>query len=96
MKKIISKREYDTETSTLIEKRTCGVFGEPAGVAGTAGLKKAVETGLVPKNASYVSIVTGNGLKDVNNAIRAAGEPMSCRPDMEHLLKVFEERGIKL
>ncbi len=31
MKKIISKREYDTETATLIEKRTCGVFGDPAG-----------------------------------------------------------------
>ncbi len=31
MKKIISKREYDTETSTLIEKRTSGVFGDPAG-----------------------------------------------------------------
>lgn len=31
MKKIISKREYDTEAATLIEKRTCGVFGDPAG-----------------------------------------------------------------
>jgi len=31
MKKIISKREYDTETATLIEKRTNGAFGDPAG-----------------------------------------------------------------
>ena len=31
MKKIISKREYDTEVSTLIKKRTSGVFGDPAG-----------------------------------------------------------------
>ena len=31
MKKIISKREYDTETSKLIEKRTSGEFGDPAG-----------------------------------------------------------------
>ena len=31
MKKIISKREYDTETATLIEKRTSGEFGDPAG-----------------------------------------------------------------
>ena len=76
--------------------RHAGVFAEPAGAAGTAGLKKAVESGLIEKDASIVSIVTGNGLKDVNNAIRAAGEPMSCRPDMEHLLEVFEERGIKL
>ncbi len=31
MKKIICKVEYDTEESTLIEKRTFGEFGDPAG-----------------------------------------------------------------
>ena len=31
MKKIICKVEYDTETATLIEKRTSGEFGDPAG-----------------------------------------------------------------
>ena len=71
-----------------------GVFAEPAGATGTAGLKKAVETGLIDKNASVVSIVTGNGLKDVNNAIRAAGEPMSIKPDMELLLEAFAARGL--
>ena len=75
--------------------RTCGVFGEPAGVAGTAGLKKAVEQGLVPKNATYVSIVTGNGLKDVVNAIKAAGEPISLKPEPERLLEVFKELGVE-
>lgn len=41
--------------------RNCGVFGEPAGVAGTAGLKKACEMGMIPKDATVTSIVTGNG-----------------------------------
>ena len=27
--------------------RTCGVFGEPAGVTGTAAVKKACELGLI-------------------------------------------------
>lgn len=67
--------------------RKAGVFAEPAGAAGTAGVKKAVETGLIEKDASVVSIVTGNGLKDVNNAIRAAGEPVSIKPDLEALLE---------
>jgi len=58
--------------------------------------KKAAESGLIEKDASVVTIVTGNGLKDVNNAIRAAGEPMSIRPDMDHLLEAFENRGIRL
>ncbi len=73
-----------------------GVFAEPAGAAGTAGLVKAVEAGLIEKDASVVSIVTGNGLKDVNNAIRAAGEPMSIRPEMGALLEAFADRGICL
>jgi len=61
--------------------RTQGVFAEPAGAAGLAGLMKAVRQGLVPKDASAVAIVTGNGLKDTVNAIRAAGEPMRVPPD---------------
>ena len=31
MKKIICKKEYDTETATLIKKHTVGYFGDPAG-----------------------------------------------------------------
>ena len=70
--------------------RTCGVFGEPAGVAGTAGVKKALEQGLIPESASVVSIVTGNGLKDTPNAIRAAGEPVAIDPSMQELLSVMD------
>jgi threonine synthase len=53
--------------------KTAGVFGEPAGVTGTAGLKKAMEQKLIPPNALVVSVVTGNGLKDVASAQKAAG-----------------------
>ncbi len=73
--------------------RTSGTFAEPAGAAGTAGVKKAVETGLIEKDASVVSVITGNGLKDVNNAIRAAGEPILLDPDMNELLAAFREMG---
>ncbi len=31
MKKTICKREYDTESATLIKKHTQGYFGDPAG-----------------------------------------------------------------
>lgn len=31
MKKIISKREYDTETASLVKKYTVGEFGDPEG-----------------------------------------------------------------
>ncbi len=74
--------------------KTCGVFGEPAGVTGTAGLKKACELGLVPKDSTVVSIVTGNGLKDVDNAIKATKPPVVIKPEMSSLISAFEANGI--
>ncbi len=74
--------------------RTQGVFGEPAGVTGAAGVKKALELGLLSPDASVVSIVTGNGLKDVAHGIEAAGEPMRAAPSMEALLDAFAACGV--
>lgn len=31
MKKIICKKEYDTETASIVKKCTVGYFGDPAG-----------------------------------------------------------------
>lgn len=76
--------------------RTCGLFGEPAGVTGAAGIKKARQLGLIPEDASVVGIISGNGLKDVNNAIKAAGEPISIAPDMKLLKEEFDKRGFNL
>ncbi|NCB62031.1 MAG: threonine synthase [Clostridia bacterium] len=74
--------------------RTQGVFGEPAGVTGTAGVKKALELGLISPDSTVVSVVTGNGLKDVQNGIKAAGEPMLVKPDMDALLTAFGQNNI--
>ena len=76
--------------------RTCGVFGEPAGVTGTAGVKKLCEQGVIGSDDTVVSVVTGNGLKDVANAIAACGEPISIPSDMDLLLKAFADKGIDL
>ena len=62
--------------------RTAGVFGEPAGVAGLAGLARAVREGIIDSSASACAIVTGNGLKDIQTGIRAAGEPITIPPDI--------------
>ncbi|MBQ1834660.1 MAG: threonine synthase, partial [Oscillospiraceae bacterium] len=74
---------------------TCGVFGEPAGVTGTAGLKKLCEQGVIGENDTVVSVVTGNGLKDVANAIKFCGEPMSLPNDLNLLVAEFDKRGIE-
>ena len=70
--------------------RTSGIFGEPAGVTGTAGLKVLVEKGVIGANEKVVSIVTGNGLKDVQNAIKAVGEPLKVEPSLKELLVKLE------
>ena len=75
--------------------RTQGVFGEPAGVTGTAGVKKALALGLIAPDSTVVSIVTGNGLKDVQSGIQAAGEPMRVSPDMDALLAAFAAQDIR-
>lgn len=81
------------ETQSLLG-RTCGVFGEPAGVAGTAGVRALCRQGVLGERDTVVTLVTGNGLKDVESAVRHSGAPIAVPPDMEALLTAFEERGI--
>ncbi|MCS7261641.1 MAG: threonine synthase [Anaerolineae bacterium] len=51
--------------------RGSGVFAEPAGAAAYAGLLKALSDGQVHADERIVVLVTGNGLKDVPNAMRS-------------------------
>jgi len=62
--------------------RVGGVFGEPAGVTGFAGLRKLLELGRVRPEEHIVVLVTGNGLKDVQSAIQAVGKPHLIEPDV--------------
>ncbi|MBS3977330.1 MAG: threonine synthase [Syntrophomonadaceae bacterium] len=71
--------------------RTSGVFAEPAGSAALAGLKKMVEQGQIKGQDRVVVCVTGNGLKDVQSGIKAAGEPYRIEPDLEQLIKLLEK-----
>jgi threonine synthase len=74
--------------------RRAGVFGEPAGVAGLAGLRRAVEEGVVGRRASVLAVVTGSGLKDVKTAIRVAGAPVSLLPDDGELEAYLRKRPL--
>lgn len=69
--------------------RTCGVFSEPAAAAGLAGLARAVREGLVERDSEVAVISTGNGLKDVANALKAVGEPLKVSPDIEELAGIL-------
>ena len=86
----IAVSDDDILDAMRILGRTEGVFGEPAGVTATAGVRAAVAQGLIKSNESVTAISTGSGLKDVKNALRAAGTPTLCDPSLEAL----EESGI--
>jgi threonine synthase len=60
-----------------------GVFVEPASAASVAGLRKAVDEGLVEAGERVVCTVTGHGLKDPQRAIDEVqlGDPVAPRLD---------------
>ncbi|OQY96783.1 MAG: threonine synthase [Chloroflexi bacterium UTCFX4] len=59
------------------------VFAEPAASAAYAGLVKAVHAQKIDRDETVVVVITGNGLKDVKSAMRAAGEATVIEPTLE-------------
>ena len=74
--------------------KTEGIFGEPAAVTSLAGLKKALEKGIISKDESVTIIITGNGLKDPNNAQKAISKPELMEPNINKLDIYLKEKGV--
>lgn len=67
-----------------------GVFCEPASAASVAGLKKLAEQGVVSGDATVVCILTGNGLKDPDCALKqSAVELKPVKPELDQLVSVM-------
>ena len=74
--------------------RNEGIFGEPAATASIAGLKKALKEGIIKKDESVTVIITGNGLKDPNNAQKAIAKPELMEPNINKLDIYLKEKGV--
>ncbi len=68
-----------------------GIFAEPAGATGFAGMLKALKEGKISKNDKIVVIITGNGLKDIESAQKAGGAPIEIEPRIEDVERVLKE-----
>jgi threonine synthase len=68
-----------------------GVFGEPAGVTGVAGLLRAIGDGTVKANETALHIVSGNGLKDVRSAMRACPEARRIKVSLDDVKRVVAQ-----
>lgn len=74
--------------------RGSNVFAEPAAAATYAGLRKAVKEGKVRENESVVLLITGNGLKDVQSAMKSVGKPYVINPDIGELKKLVADNKL--
>jgi threonine synthase len=63
--------------------RETGVFAEPAAASSYAGFIKLRDRGGIKDDESVLLMLTGNGLKDIDNARRAVKEPLHISPDMD-------------
>jgi threonine synthase len=60
-----------------------GVFAEPAAAAAMAGVVSAIESKTISPTDRVLVMITGSGLKDTKNAIRAAGRPIEIESTVE-------------
>ena len=71
--------------------RKTGVFAEPAAAAAYAGFLKLREADGIKSGERVLLMLTGNGLKDIDNARRAVKEPLHIRPDFEEMVRLLSE-----
>ncbi|MDW8434063.1 MAG: threonine synthase [Aquificaceae bacterium] len=69
---------------------TEGIFCEPASAASVAGLIKLTREGYFKGGELVVCILTGNGLKDPDTAIKVCEQPLTLPPDVEEVIKYIE------
>ena len=74
--------------------RGSNVFAEPAAAATYAGLRKAVAEGKVKENESVVLLISGNGLKDIQSAMKSVGRPYLINPDIDELKKLVSDNKL--
>lgn len=64
-----------------------GVFCEPASAAGVAGLRMLIEQGRTERDACYVAVLTGHGLKDPGLAVEQFAAPQAVPAEMNAIIR---------
>jgi len=69
-----------------------GIFAEPASAASLAGLMKMRKLGRIPAGQQVVCVLTGNGLKDPNIALKSVGaDPVVVESTKEAVLGIITQ-----
>jgi threonine synthase len=86
---MVAVPDEDILRSMRLLAETEGIFAESSGVTCLAGLKKLIDDRWVDPGDKIVLLVTGNGLKDVENAIKVAGHVTTVDPDLSQVLTML-------
>ncbi len=84
----VSVSDDEIIAAMLLLGRKAGIFAEPAGAAGFAGARKAIEEGIIGRDESVAVLVTGSGLKDptsLEGAVEIADIPASVESVADYL-----------
>jgi len=65
-----------------------GIFAEPSGAAGLAGLRKLLQEGFIDRGDTVVVLVTGSGLKEPEKITRLYPEPPTIPPEIDVLRRL--------
>ena len=89
----------NVEDEEILEAMRCagrltGIFAEPAAATAVAGVRRAVEEGIIGRKASVLAVITGNGLKDIRSAQSAVTKPFDIPPDGTGLEDILKDRGL--
>ncbi len=93
-----SKGEIDsvTDEEILFAQRYLaskeGIFAEPASAASLAGVLKKHANGTLEKGTRIVCILTGNGLKDPDAALRQIMRPQTIKAEKQSVLDVIYKK----
>ncbi|MEW6222845.1 MAG: threonine synthase [Candidatus Hadarchaeota archaeon] len=77
------------EAEKMLARRE-GIFAEPSGAAGVAGLRTLLDEGTIDQSDVVVVEVTGGGLKDVKVALEISEKPIAIEPRLEQLEKFLK------
>lgn len=76
--------------ASIPELGSAGIFAEPAGAAAYAGMLKALREGIINSDDPILVLNTGNGLKDVQSAMKSVPAATIIEPTLAALQRVIK------
>jgi threonine synthase len=68
-----------------------GMFAEPAAAASLAAVVSAIDSKIIGPEDRVLVMITGSGLKDTKNAIRAGGKPIAIEPNVPAIKEALKD-----